>query len=122
MNTLEFCQKYLNKHTKYTINHDGIIDVNGDIYLDCMLGDMEKLPVKFGKVGLFNIRSNDLTTLKGCPYYVKDFFSCRNNKLTSLECCPKYVGGNFYCDNLTHHVLGNVQGRINIENKHRIVI
>jgi hypothetical protein len=96
MNTLLFCNKYLEN---YTINPDDTIDVNGGVYLWYKLGDMEELPVKFGKV------SGD--------------FSCGFNKLTTLEGFPSYIGDNFYTDILTHHV--NVQGNI-FCTKQRIVI
>jgi hypothetical protein len=96
MNDVEdFCEKYLEN---YTIKSDGTIDVDGYVNLYNKLGDMEKLPVKFGKVsGYFNCVGNKLTTLEGCPNYVGDDFYCRNNKLTTLEYCPKYVGGYFNC-------------------------
>jgi hypothetical protein len=106
----QFCEKYLKK---YKINSDGTIDVNGNVYLDNRLGDMEKLPVKFGKVsGDFDCSMNILTTLEGCPNYVEDFFSCDDNKLATLEHCPKYIGGDFVSDILTYHILGNVQRNI----------
>jgi hypothetical protein len=62
-----------------------------------MLGDMEKLPVKFGKVS--------------------GYFACYENKLTTLKGCPNYVG-----DNLTQHVLGNVERNIVYNKQRRIVI
>jgi hypothetical protein len=97
MNTLEFCQKYLKN---YTINTDDTVDVDGIVDLNEILGNMEKLPVKFGKVsGYFYCTNTELTTLEGCPNYVGGYFTCYENKLTSLEGCPKYVGGNFSCDN-----------------------
>jgi hypothetical protein len=102
MNNIEkFCEKYLKN---YTINFDNTIDVDGDVYLPNKLGDMEKLPVKFGKVsGNFWCSGNNLTTLEGCPNYVGGSFYCEYNNLTTLEGCPRYVGGNFYCsdNNLT---------------------
>jgi hypothetical protein len=123
MNTLEFCQKYLKN---YTINSDNTIDVDDNVYLWQKLGDMEKLPVKFGKVsGYFDCRYNMLTTLDGCPNYVGGSFDCRRNNLSTLEGCPKYVCcdfGSFYCDIITHHILGNVQRKIYCNNKQRIVI
>jgi len=95
MNTLEFCKKYLYVED-YTINSDNTIDVNGDVDLNKMLGDMKKLPVKFGKVsGYFSCYGNNLTTLEGCPTYVGDNFFYYGNKLTTLEYCPKYVGRDF---------------------------
>jgi hypothetical protein len=120
MNTLEFCQKYLEN---YTINSDGTIDVDGDVELWNKLGDMEKLPVKFGKVSDdFFCLNNNLTTLEGCPKYVGRHFLYGGNNLTSLEHCPKYIGSDFGGDILTHHILGNVQGKIYYTFKHRIVI
>ena len=95
MNTLEFCEKYLKN---YSINSDDTVDVDGNVYLEHELGDMEKLPVKFGKVsGSFSCYGNNLTTLEGCPKFVGGDFSCYRNNLTTLEGCPKYIGGRFYC-------------------------
>jgi hypothetical protein len=97
MNTLEFCEKYLKN---YTINSDGTIDVNDNVNLYNKLGDMEKLPVKFGNIyGHFECHKNKLTTLDGCPNYVSGVFWCHKNKLSTLEGCPKYVGRNFSCRN-----------------------
>jgi hypothetical protein len=119
MTPLEFCQKYLKN---YTINPDGIIDVDGNVDLSHKLGDMKKLPVKFGKVsGDFDCYGNFLTTLNGCPDYVGYWFDCEYNELTTLEGCPKYIGSDVCCDILTHHILGNVQGYIHGYDK-RIVI
>jgi hypothetical protein len=93
MNTEQFCEKHLKN---YTINPDNTIDVNDDVYLH--IGNMEKIPVKFGKVvGSFWCNKNRLTTLDGCPNYVGGNFLCNQNKLTTLEGCPKYVGGRFSC-------------------------
>jgi hypothetical protein len=47
MTPKQFCEKYL---YNYKINDDNNIDVNGNVDLDYDLGNMEKLPVKFGKV------------------------------------------------------------------------
>jgi hypothetical protein len=95
MNTLEFCQKYL---YNYTINPDDTVDVDGDVFLYHVLGDIEKLPVKFGKVsGFFDCRMNNLTTLEGFPNYVGGYFNCYGNKLATLEYSPNYVGGRFTC-------------------------
>jgi len=97
MNEKEFCQKYLDD-VNYTINNDGTIDVDSDVFLYNELDDIEKLPVKFGKVSdYFDCDNNNLTTLEGCPKYVGGYFSCYRNNLTTLEGCPKYVGGEFLC-------------------------
>jgi hypothetical protein len=131
MNTLDFCQIYLEN---YTINPDDTVDINGDVNLyntvdvdgdvDLYnaLDDMKKLPIKFGKVsGWFTCSENKLTTLKGCPTYVDGNFYCKGNKLVTLEGCPNYIGENFYCNKLTHHILGNVYGNIYFANR-RVVI
>lgn len=51
------------------------INVTGNVWLNDL--GLEKLPIKFGKVG--------------------GDFDCSNNKLTSLEGAPKKVGCEFYC-------------------------
>ena len=89
------CEKY--GIINYTINPDGSIDVYGNVYLFNM--NLDKLPLKFNKVGgYFGCSNNNLTSLEGCPKEVGDDFYCSNNKLTSLEDCPKFVGRNFYCN------------------------
>ena len=90
------CEKY--NITNYTINPDGSIDVNGNVYL--YNKELTELPLTFNKVsGYFTCSNNRLTSLKGCPRWVGGFFSCYRNKLTSLEFSPEYVGSNFYCYN-----------------------
>jgi hypothetical protein len=82
--------------TNYTINADGSIDVNGDVYLN--RNGLAKLPLKFGRVtGNFYCYDNKLTTLEGSPGEVGGDFSCHDNKLTTLEGSPREVGGGFYC-------------------------
>jgi CO dehydrogenase nickel-insertion accessory protein CooC1 len=113
-----FCEKYL-RH--YTINSDGTVDVDGDVNLHNKLGDMEKLPVKFGKVsGHFDCRYNKLTTLEGCPNYVGGYFICDDNNLSTMEGCPNYVGSGFYCDD--NKLYYKIQRDIYDEYKQRIVI
>jgi len=88
------CEKYGIKN--YTINSDGLVDVDDEVYLYKI--ELTKLPLKFGNVtGHFDCGANKLTTLKGCPDSVGGFFSCIDNKLTTLEGCPKSVSGSFYC-------------------------
>jgi hypothetical protein len=82
----------------YTINPDGSIDVEGSVYLFNL--NLDKLPLKFNKVGgYFGCSNNNLTTLEGCPTEVGEAFYCSSNKLTSLKGCPKFVGGTFYFGN-----------------------
>jgi len=107
------CKKYFIEN--YTINSDGTVDVDGNVYLSDI--KLTKLPLKFSKVsgyfdcsdnkltslegsphsvGDFNCNNNKLTSLKGCPQSVVNF-ECFYNKLTSLEFCPQSVGGDFNC-------------------------
>jgi len=88
------CKRYGIKN--YTINSDGTIDVDGDVYLNNK--GLIKLPLKFGKVtGNFYCSYNKLTSLEGSPSYVGVGFYCYNNQLTSLEGCPKEVGDWLNC-------------------------
>jgi hypothetical protein len=90
------CKKYDIKN--YTINDDGSIDVDENVYLSNR--GLTELPLKFRKVsGEFYCSYNKLTSLSGSPLSVGGNFSCRNNKLTSLEGSPREVGGYFSCDN-----------------------
>ena len=88
------CEKY--NITNYTINPDGSIDVDGDVYLT--FKRLSKLPLKFNKVsGNFYCSDNKLKTLEGSPKIIGGSFDCSNNNLTSLEGSPNEVGWNFYC-------------------------
>ena len=88
------CEKYEIKN--YSINSDGSIDVEGSVYLFNM--NLDKLPLKFNKVGgYFGCSNNKLTTLEGCPKEVGDTFYCSSNKLTSLKGGPEKVYDMFYC-------------------------
>ena len=96
------CKKY--GITNYTINSDGSIDVDGNVYLS--FNDLTELPLRFNKVtGNFNCGVNNLTSLKGSPKWVGGYFSCSYNRLPSLEFSPDYVGGWFDCrwNNLTNN-------------------
>ena len=89
------CEKY--DITNYTINLDGSIDVNDDVYI--YFRNLFTLPLKFNKVtGCFNCNGNKLTTLEGGPNEVGGDFYCNSNKLKTLEGSPKEVGGDFDCN------------------------
>ena len=88
------CEKY--DIENWTINPDGTVDVDGDVYLGDK--DFNELPIKFGKVtGDFTCSENKLTSLLGSPNKVGGDFGCGNNILTTLEGGPKEVGGYFNC-------------------------
>ena len=90
----DICKKYNIRN--YKINPDGSIDVEDSVYLFNM--NLDKLPLKFNKVGgYFGCSNNNLTSLEGCPKEVGDTFYCSSNKLTSLQYSPEIVNGRFYC-------------------------
>jgi hypothetical protein len=90
------CKKY--KIENYTVNDDGLIDVDGDV--DLSWYRLTEIPLVFNRVtGYFNCSRNNLTSLKGSPRWVGGWFDCYNNQLTSLEFSPDYVGGYFDCIN-----------------------
>ena len=103
-------EKY--KIENYTINDDGSIDVDGDVFLYGI--GLTELPINFNKVsGTFDCSNNKLTTLKGCPNYVGDNFSCGTNYLTDLKYSPKLIHGSFYCsgNNLKSYVSDSIVGK-----------
>lgn len=81
----------------YTINKNGLVDVDGDVNLNMQY---KKINFKFGNVyGKFNCAASKLNSLYFCPSYVRGHFNCSRNNLTSLEGCPIEIGDEFYCDN-----------------------
>jgi hypothetical protein len=93
---VDICKKYGIKN--YTINPDGSIDVDGDVWL--VGNQLKELPLKFNRIiGDFNCIANRLNNLKGCPNYVGGFFDCSGNNLTSLIGCPKEIGDEFSFSN-----------------------
>lgn len=50
--------------------------------------------------GSIDVRSTDISSLKGSPRVVTGNFNCSSlKKLTSLEYAPKEIEGTFYCTN-----------------------
>jgi hypothetical protein len=98
----DLCSKY--EIRNYQVRDDGSIDVDCDVDLFNILGDLKQPPLTFNNInGYFDCRYNNLTTLEGCPKKVlSGGFSCSDNKLTSLEHSPKIVNS-FYC-NYNHYV------------------
>ena len=81
----------------YTINSDGTIDVDGDVFLHDV--GLTEIPFSFGKVtGYFTCSNNKLTSLKGCPREVGGYFACSNNKLKDLIGGPQEVGDDYACN------------------------
>jgi hypothetical protein len=90
------CKKY--NIINYTINSDNSVDVDGKVYF--WNKELESIPLNFNIVnGYFECSYNYLTSLKGCPVRVGNWFSCYSNELTSLQYSPQFVeNGSFHCD------------------------
>lgn len=91
--------------SKYTINKDLSIDVEGTVNLTGYTD--KKLPdyIQFRKIteNFYFENSPNLESLKGCPKEVGGDFCCfRCSNLKSLEGCPKEVGGYFWCNNCSN--------------------
>jgi len=83
----EICHLY--NIENYTINDDLSIDVNGNVNLTNKR--LSELPIVFNNVyGDFLIGFNNLTTLKGCPKYIRGHFNARSNNIRSLLYLPSY--------------------------------
>ena len=90
----KICQKY--NIQKYTINSDGSISVDGNVYMS--FKSLREIPLVFKEVsGHFSCSDNQLKSLEGCPEKVGGGFYCEDNNLSSLKGCPKEVGGGFDC-------------------------
>ena len=90
----EICNQY--KIKDYTINPDGSIDANRDVYLNNK--GLTKLPLKFNKInGFINFSSNRLISLEGSPMEINNSFWCNLNRLTSFEYTPKIIRGGLDC-------------------------
>jgi len=96
----------------YTINIDGSIDVDDDVFL--YNKGLTKLPMKFNHVsGNFNCSGNNLTTLEFSPQTVGGYFDCGYNNLTTLLGGPQSVDGDFYCSyNPIHNQLGFIDYKL----------
>ena len=76
------CSKY--GITNYTINSDGLVDVNGSVSLSHL--SLRSLPVRFGSVtGDFHCSYNNLTSLEGGPYQVGGNFHCIGVNLIQIQ-------------------------------------
>ena len=92
--TKSICDKY--KIKDWTLNSEGLVDVNGSVELDNI--KLTRLPLRFGRVsGNFWCHNNQLTTLEGAPQWVGGDFDCTWNELTILKWAPQKVGGDFMC-------------------------
>lgn len=87
---------YIYNIKNYTVNNEGLVDVESNIILGYQ--KLDKIPLNFGRVyGDFYFARNNLKTLEGCPEHVYGNFNASyNSNLTSLKYSPQYVTGNFY--------------------------
>jgi len=94
-------RQWLQNHAvcNYIINDDLSIDVNENV--NFWKGRLEgfEIPIfiQFNLVkGFFNVNKNNLTTLRGCPKKVLQWFSCEENNLENLDYAPKFIEQGFY--------------------------
>lgn len=84
----------------YSINSDGSVDINENVYTGIGYVYLDKVSIKFGKVtGDFFCHHQKITSLKNSPRSVTGHFCCDSNKLTSFEGLPEYIGRSLICDN-----------------------
>lgn len=88
-------EKWLDKYNikNYTIQPDGVVDVNGDIDLNGFTE--ESILVQFGTVtGSFDLgQATAITSFKGAPRIVGEHCYCDTSTMSSLEGIPKSIGG-----------------------------
>jgi len=103
MITEELVKSYFKIHGTIKINND-VVDVEGEV---SSIMPMTELPFQFGKVtGEFICPQNNLTSLKGSPCSVHNFY-LSDNKLESLEGGPTEVNGFFCEDNRLSSLIGS---------------
>ena len=108
------------KVRNYSIQPNGVVDVNGDVDLYNKL--LTSFPVQFGSVGgNFYCANNKLTSLAGAPSSVGGDFYCSGNMLTSLHNIHKIIksiGEEFLCDD--HKIKSHILGLLLIKNLKQI--
>ena len=92
---IKLCKEY--NITKYTINDDYSIDVDGNV--DLAHKNLTKIPIKFNNVtGFFTCVGNMLVDLENAPKWVDKNFLCQHQyygSFVSLKGAPDYVGFRF---------------------------
>lgn len=90
----EFCMNY--NISKYTLNPDGSIDVDGDVEFVSLPNNMKHFPFEFNTVkGDFKIIDSGITSMINFPKVVMGNVEVLHNELTSLEGCPQLINGDF---------------------------
>jgi hypothetical protein len=68
------------------------VDVVGDVEIHNK--PISRLPRKFGRIeGNFRCWECQLTTLEGCPEYVKGYFNCGGQNIEGRRCLSSLKGG-----------------------------
>ena len=88
---------------KYKINKDYTIDT--DIFLYVGEGNFPEF-IQFNKCnGNFLVSNGNMTSLRGCPQYVRGNFDCSDNFLKTLDGGPRTVKGSYFCRSNTLQTL-----------------
>ena len=112
---LELCKIYIDSNNKiepggltYSIDNRGFVNVDcGSTNLSLKI-DVDKIPIKFGKVNGSVFLSGDIKSLENSPREVTFAFNimgCHN--ITSLEGGPEKVGRFYHCGSIP---LDNITG------------
>lgn len=89
------CDINITRIEELTFKIDKVIGDFNASALNLKDGDMKYFPEYVG--GDFDISSNSLTSLEGCPKEViGNFYAADSDELKSLECLPKHIGGNLW--------------------------
>ena len=96
LKALDLLKNVYSPDKTYKVNSDLTVDVDGNVNLSDL--DLQKIPIKFGKVtGTFDVSSNFLVNLENSPKHVGGSFNCVSNALESLRGAPREVGEHFFC-------------------------
>ena len=98
---IKWCKQHL-PEGKWKVNPEGLVDVEGDVFLRHQ--KFQKLPVLVGRVkGRFALDGcKQLLTLEGSPQKVGGWFDCDGCiSLQSLTGAPQSVGRWFTCEGCT---------------------
>lgn len=106
----EMIRDWLDSKGIYKYELDGDLKIHLFQPLDLQNGSYDDKPefIDFAyAASYFNISSNNIVSLDGCPDQVGGYFFASQNKLKSLEGGPRFVGGNF---NVSRNNLTSLDG------------
>jgi hypothetical protein len=121
-NILDLCKIYIDSNNKvgvggltYSIDSKGYVNVDGNLSLNI---DVDKIPIKFGKVEGSVFLSGNIKTLENSPREVTFAFNiagCR--ELNSLEGGPERVGRYYHCGAIPLDTIAGLAKPINKDYK-----